>query len=263
MDLLTERANLREARRRCLDLAGLPFPESEELIAQSDYRIYPEGAEVFTQGEPMPGVFVVARGNLKVMRTNGRSKVQIIDILRPGACIGQVEAMDGGRASCGAEALGATECWLIPSEPLRLMAARNSAVAMWMLQCSAERIRRLVSLVDSLSLSTVPERVARLILELQARNPQRPLVEFSETQEEAAQCIGASREAFSRALRTLADLGMIRNSFPVVRILDLAQTQRFARERVTATHTTPAVGGPLGFHAMTLFHSRARATACS
>jgi CRP-like cAMP-binding protein len=263
MELLTERANIRDARRRCLDLAGLPYPESEELIAMSEFRTYADGAEVFAQGEAMPGVFLVVRGTLKVLRTNGRSKVQIIDILHPGACIGQVEALDGGHASCGAEALGQTDCWLIPPEALRLMASRNTAVAMWMLQCSADRIRKLVSLVDSLSLSTVPERVARLILELQGRNPQRPLVEFSETQEEAAQCIGASREAFSRALRTLADLGMIKNSFPVVRILNLTQMQRFARERVTGPHA-PAAVGPLGFHAMTLFHSRLRAaSACS
>jgi hypothetical protein len=75
----------------------------------------------------------------------------------------------------------------------------------------------------------VPERVALLILDYQGRNPTRTLVEFQETQEDLAQCIGASREAFSRALRLLADLSLIQSTFPVVRILDIQKLQRYAR----------------------------------
>ena len=41
--------------------------------------------------------------------------------------------------------------------------------------------------------------------------------------------VGASREAFSRALRLLADLGLIQSTFPVVRILDTTKLQRYAR----------------------------------
>jgi CRP/FNR family transcriptional regulator len=184
---------------------------------------------VFTQGEGMPGVFVVIQGALKVFRTDGRGKVQVIDILQPGTCVGEVQVFDGGLAASGAEAHGDTECWLIPAMPLRLMAARNNAVAMCLIQHFAGKIRHLISLVETLSLHSVPERVAQLILEYQGRNPGRALVEFRETQEDLAQCIGASREAFSRALRLLADLGLIQSTFPVVRILDIQKLQRYAR----------------------------------
>jgi CRP-like cAMP-binding protein len=113
--------------------------------------------------------------------------------------------------------------------PLRLMAGRNNAVSMCLIQHFAGKIRHLISLVETLSLHSVPERVAQLILEYQGRNPGRALVEFRETQEDLAQCIGASREAFSRALRLLADLGLIQSTFPVVRILDIQKLQRYAR----------------------------------
>jgi len=140
-----------------------------------------------------------------------------------------VQVFDGGLAASGAEAHGDTECWLIPAMPLRLMAQRNNAVAMCLIQHFAGKIRHLISLVETLSLHSVPERVAQLILEYQGRNPGRALVEFRETQEDLAQCIGASREAFSRALRLLADLGLIQSTFPVVRILDIQKLQRYAR----------------------------------
>ena len=91
------------------------------------------------------------------------------------------------------------------------------------------KVRHLVTLVETLSLHSVPERVAQLLLEAHESNPGRSLVEFQETQEDLAQCIGASREAFSRALRLLTDLSLIQSTFPVVRILDLGKLQRYAK----------------------------------
>jgi CRP-like cAMP-binding protein len=215
--------------RRIDYLAGLPAAEAEELATVSELRKYPDGTPVFTQGETVPGVFVVVHGALKVFRTDGRGKVQVIDILQPGTCVGEVQVFDGGVAASGAEAHGDTECWLIPASALRTMAAKNNAVAMCMIQHFAGKVRHLISLVETLSLHSVPERVGQLILEYQGRNPGRALVEFKETQEDLAQCIGASREAFSRALRLLADLGLIQSTFPVVRILDIQKLQRYAR----------------------------------
>jgi hypothetical protein len=41
--------------------------------------------------------------------------------------------------------------------------------------------------------------------------------------------VGASREAFSRALRLLSDLGLIHSTFPVVKVVDLAKLRRYAK----------------------------------
>jgi CRP/FNR family transcriptional regulator len=226
-------------------LAGLPAAETDELLAMSELRGYAAGDTVFTQGEAMPGVLLVAKGALKVFQTDGRGKFQVIDFLQPGACCGVDEAFDGGAAASGAEALGATECWVIPSSALRLMADRSPAVAEWLSRHLADKIRRLIALVETLSLHSVPERVAELILENQGRNPERCLVEFRETQEDSAQRIGASREAFSRALRLLADLGLIKNMFPAVRILELQKLQRYARGWGHGRQVVAA--GPVGY----------------
>jgi CRP/FNR family transcriptional regulator, dissimilatory nitrate respiration regulator len=215
--------------RRIEFLRGLPALEAEELAGMSELRRYNDGAPVFNQGEALPGVFVVVQGALKIFRTDGRGKLQVIDILQPGTCVGEVQVFDGGLAASGAESHGETECWLIPASALKIAASRNPNVAQCMIQHFAGKVRHLIALVETLSLHSVPERVAQLILEYQGRNPARTLVEFKETQEDLAQCIGASREAFSRALRLLADLGLIQSTFPVVRIIDIPKLQRYAR----------------------------------
>jgi len=215
--------------RRVDYLAGLPQAEAEELASVSELRRYPDGASVFNQGEMIPGIFVVVQGSLKVFRTDGRGKIQVLDMLQPGTCVGEVQVFDGGPIASGAEAHGETECWLIPGPALKRMVQRNPAVGDVIIRHFAGKVRHLIQLVETLSLHSVPERVAQLVLDYQSRNPARALVEFQETQEDLAQCIGASREAFSRALRLLADLGLIQSTFPVVRILDVQKLQRYAR----------------------------------
>ncbi|HET6329484.1 MAG TPA: Crp/Fnr family transcriptional regulator [Holophagaceae bacterium] len=210
-------------------LAGLAPRLATELTAFSEPRRYEDGARVFQQGERIPGVFVVASGALKVFRSDGRGHVQVLDFIRPGQCVGEVQVFDSGPIASSAEAHGATACWLIPAAPLRELAHRTPEVAEVLIQHFAGKVRHLVELVDALSLHSVPERVAQIILDAQERHPERLVVEFEETQEDLAQCIGASREAFSRALRLLTDLDLIHSTFPVVRIVEVAKLQRYAK----------------------------------
>jgi CRP/FNR family transcriptional regulator, dissimilatory nitrate respiration regulator len=210
-------------------LRGLPQPEAEELARYSEFRHLPDGTPAFRQGEHLPGVFVVISGILKVYRADGRGKIQVLDMLEPGTCVGEVQVFDGGTAASGAEAYGDTEVMLIPAEALRRLLRRDPAMAEVIIQHFASKVRHLISLVETLSLHSVPERVAQLLLDRHIANPGRSLVEFDETQEELAQCIGASREAFSRALRLLMDLGLIQSTFPVVRILDMQKLERYTR----------------------------------
>jgi CRP-like cAMP-binding protein len=210
-------------------LTGLEPPLARGLVAMSELRRYPDGARVFQQGERIPGVFAVAEGSLKVFRSDGRGHVQVLDFIRPGQCVGEVQVFDGGPIASSAEAHGETACWLIPASPLRDLAHSTPAVAEVLIQHFAGKVRHLVDLVDALSLHSVPERVAQIVIEAQERAPGRMLVEFRETQEDLAQCIGASREAFSRGLRLLSDLGLIQSTFPVVKIVDLARLRTFAK----------------------------------
>ena len=210
-------------------LTGLPPMLAKELVSVSELLHYQEGQRVFQQGERIPGVFVVAVGALKVFRTDGRGHIQVLDFIRAGGCVGEIQVFDGGPIASSAEARGETSCWLIPSEPLNRIVHSTPDVSAVLIQHFAAKVRHLVDLVDSLSLHSVPERVAQLILEAHQQHPERRFVELDATQEDLAQCIGASREAFSRALRLLSDLELIHSTFPVIRITDIAKLERYAK----------------------------------
>lgn len=215
---------------QALELDGLPRRAAEELARVSTPVQYVDGAIVYAHGDTLPGLLVVARGALRLFSVDGSgTRTLVLDVLGPGACAGGLQVFGGGAALGNAEAVGETLCRVIPARALRLAAARNNEVALCMMRHFAATVRRLLSLAQVLSLQSVPERVGTLILDHHDPARKGRLVEFHENQDALAQRIGTCREALCRGLKLMAELGLIRNSFPVVRILDLEGLRRFAR----------------------------------
>jgi CRP-like cAMP-binding protein len=207
---------------------GLPQEKCEELEKQSELRTYPAGTVIHSQGDALQGVLVVSKGSLKLVRHAGRDKSQVIDIARPGRCMGEVQLLSGMPAVASAVATEDTECWFIPAAVILQAVKSDPAVAGAFLCQLAAKMRLTVSLIEALSLHTVPERVARLILFFHQEAPEKNFVEFRETQEGLAHHIGSSREALNRGLKMLGELGFVHNSYPVVHIIDEAKLRRFA-----------------------------------
>jgi CRP/FNR family transcriptional regulator len=201
-------------------LENLPEAEGKQLSGLSGLHSYRDGDIVFSKGEKLQGVFVIAKGSLKIFQTAGKEKTQVLDLLMPGQCIGEAEVFSDSSAVSTAEACGDTKCWLIPGDALRRIIKESPIVSEAMLKHLSKKMLHLVPLVETLSLHNVPERVAKMVVDRLNKNPDRNFVEFHETQEELANYIGASREAFNRALRLLGNLGIIQNTFPVVRVND-------------------------------------------
>ncbi|MCL1908159.1 MAG: Crp/Fnr family transcriptional regulator [Holophagaceae bacterium] len=210
-------------------LDSLPEAESKQLSSVSELRRYDDGSTVFSMGDILPGVFVVSSGALKIFRTTAKNKIQVLDVLLPGQCVGEAQVMSSTCAATSAEARGYSECWLIPSDALRQVIKHSPVVSEVVIKHLAGKILHLVPLVETLSLHRVPERVAQLILDYLKRTPGRSFVEFNETQEELSQYIGISREAFNRALRLLSDLEIIQSTFPVVRVNDQNKLLRYSK----------------------------------
>jgi len=211
-------------------LAELPDSETEELSLLSEKRSYSNGETIFSQGDTLPGVFVVSKGAFKIFRSVGQGKIQVLDVLKPGQCIGEVQVFSNGIAVSNVEAKGNTECWIIPADVLRQMVYKNPVVSGVMLRHLAAKIMHLVPLVENLSLRSVSERVAQLIIDRHNLAPDRDFVAFNEKQEELAQYIGASREAFNRALRLLNDIGLIKTAFPKIYMIDKQKLKRYCKD---------------------------------
>jgi CRP/FNR family transcriptional regulator len=209
-------------------LDRLSKAKCEELMKVGELRSYAAGTVLHSQGERLPGVLVVSKGCLKLVRSTKTDKMQVLHMAAPGRCMGDVSMLTGLPAAASAIAVEDTECWFIPASAMLPFFKSDPEVSAAFLWHMADRMRHLVALVETLSLHTVPERVAKLILDFHEEEPGKNFVEFRDTQEGMAHHIGSSREAFNRGLKMLNDLGFVHNSYPVVHITDEAKLRRFS-----------------------------------
>lgn len=182
---------------------GIDRRTLEEIACYFRARTYRRGEIVLLEGDRDCGVYFVQRGVVKVLRSSEDGRTQTLTLVGPGHSFNEVPAVDGGPNPASAEAM--TECTVYSvsrADFLRLL-DRYPQISRAVLVAFAARLRQLVELASDLTLRTVPQRLAKLLLE--QANIAGPL-----TQHEMAERLGTVREVIGRSLRALADEGLLR-----------------------------------------------------
>jgi len=187
---------------------------AEEAIC----RHYEAGEMVFLEGEPCAGLYVVQDGWLKSVKMSPDGREQVVRFVGPGEAFNELGVLADTPNHVTVIALESCDVWLIRREALLALLETDRRLASIITQNLARRALHLMSLVEDLSLRTVEARLARLLLE-QAREAtlhRRPWA----TQAEMAARLGTVPDVLNRALRKLADEGLIRVARHQIQILD-------------------------------------------
>jgi CRP/FNR family transcriptional regulator len=222
-------ARLDSDNKNATFLDYLPEAERKLLADASELRSFSHGEQVFAAGDMLQGAYVVSDGALKLTRATSKDKVQVLDLILPGQCIGEAHVFTKCAIASKAEAYGDTECLFVPGDALRKITSSSPAVSEAIIKYLAGKMLNVISLAETLGLRTVPQRVAQMIVNHANMDRGEFEAVFFETQTELSHYIGCSREGFNRALRLLTDLGLIRNEFPVICILEPSKLQQYFR----------------------------------
>jgi CRP/FNR family cyclic AMP-dependent transcriptional regulator len=202
--------------------AHLPPETLAALASVAIERSYPQGSTIFWEGEPAAGLFVVGEGCVKICRHSAEGREHILHLLHRGETFNDVAALDGGANPATAIAHTSARVLLIPRPDLIRLTGQYPALAWALLESMARRARHLVAKVEDLAMRSVKARVARLLLEQAVQNDQAALPRLL-TQEEMASQLGTVREMVGRALRSLADEGIIAFDRHQITILSVEQ----------------------------------------
>jgi CRP-like cAMP-binding protein len=205
-------------------LARVPYFQGLEAgtlqaIAQSAIdRRYEAGAPVFIEGEPCAGLYVVQAGWLKSVKMSPAGREQVMRFLGPGETFNEVSVLAGAPNQATVIALEPATVWLIRREALVRLLESDQRLSRAVTQHLAGRVLHLLSLVEDLSLRTVESRLARLLLEHAGQG----VVQRRRwaTQAEMAARLGTVPDVLNRALRKLADEGLIQVERHQIQILD-------------------------------------------
>jgi CRP-like cAMP-binding protein len=191
---------LRETLRVFPLFARLP---DSVLAAVADMALLQErgaGAVIQVEGDEPEAMYLVLRGQVKILRVSPSGREQVIHIAAPGQYINTVPLLDRGPNPATVQALTDVTLLAFPAEPVQALMAREPAFTLALLADLAARQRRLVGLVDDLALHTVQSRLAKLLL-TRAEASERGLPVPPMTQADMAAQLGTVREMVSRTLR--------------------------------------------------------------
>ncbi|HTZ48655.1 MAG TPA: Crp/Fnr family transcriptional regulator [Verrucomicrobiae bacterium] len=215
--------------------AGLNDKEMAALRPRVSSKKYGRGEILFHEGDPCRGLFVVARGKVRIFKVSASGREQVLSIESPGASFAELPVFDGGNYPASAAAFDDSEVLFISRKDFQDFCREHPEVALKVIAVVGGRLRRLVGIIEELSFSTVRQRLITLILRLAQASPARSSagvqVELSKSQQDLAAELGTVRELISRNLGRLQAEGYLTvdgRSIIVKDLEGLKREQQFA-----------------------------------
>jgi len=215
--------------------SGLSEKALEMLSTRTVVRTLPEKTYLFREGEPAAGLYIILKGRIEIFRATPDGREQVIHVEYRNRHLGELPLLDGSPYPASARAGTETRVVFLPREAFQWAYRERPEIADVVIRDLGARLRKLVGLVEKLSLKEVPARVATAVLEAAiAADKARDQASFHlpSTQDEMATRLGTTRESVSRAMGRLGREGAISHKGSRVTIKDLGKLQRAAGSTV-------------------------------
>jgi CRP/FNR family transcriptional regulator len=191
----------------CAFFSQVDGPTRTRLVRMSVRRDYAKGEVIFRDGDPAPGVFVVASGLVRVFKLAPSGKEHVLHLAGPGMTFAEVAVLGNFPCPAFAEALEETHCVLLPVEPFLRALREDHQLSLQILSSMAMWVKSLVSLLEDIVLRDAIGRVAGYLL--QAQSEPGAAVSLPSLKKHIASHLNLTSETLSRTLRQLRDERLI------------------------------------------------------
>jgi len=206
--------------------SGLSEEELGFLIQRVVPRRYLPGEIVFSEGERCSGLYVVASGHVRIFKTSGAGREQVLSIDGPGNSIAEVPVFDGGNYPASCATIDDTTLLFVSKQDFQALCLAHPQVTLKVLRVVGARLRRLVGIIEELSFATVRQRLVALVVRLAEASgtPSQDGLRFELTKshQDLAAELGTVRELVSRNLSRLQAEGFIEVQGRKIVVKDLA-----------------------------------------
>ena len=206
--------------------SALDEPQFAFLKNHTVERHYAAGEQVFGEGEPCTGLFVVQSGNVRIYKNSPSGREQTLSIEGPGGTVAELPVFDGGNYPASVQAITESTMVFVSKQGFHALCMKYPEVTLRVLAVVGGRLRRLVGIIEELSFSTVRHRLAALLVRLAGEGKKTSAgieVTLPPTNQDIAAQIGTVRELVSRNISRFQSEGFIRVDGRTVLIRDLAK----------------------------------------
>ncbi|PKN05260.1 MAG: Crp/Fnr family transcriptional regulator [Deltaproteobacteria bacterium HGW-Deltaproteobacteria-9] len=210
--------------------AGISAEKLHWLGAQATYKTFKQGEMVIGETDPVRSFYVVVSGQLKLYRSSAEGKEQTLQLLGPGDPFGLCTAFATDSFPASAMAIEKSAVLLIPGTVMEATARQEPVLLLNIIQILSQRLKDSMTLIESLALKEIPGRLASFLNHELLRNAadKKTIVELTLSQRELAKILGATPETLSRALRKMANDGILATAGRTITILDHKALEQLA-----------------------------------
>ena len=194
--------------------ASLTEDEMRALAARATSMKFQKDEELFAEGDPCKGLYLVAAGKIRIFKLSPSGREQILAVEGPGSSFAELPVFDGGNYPAAASALeDDTEVLFVSRKDFQHFCREHPDVALKVIAVVGSRLRRLVGIIEELSFTTVRQRLIALIVRLtqasKTRSEQGIHIELTKSHQDLAAELGTVRELVSRNLSRLEAEGFL------------------------------------------------------
>jgi CRP-like cAMP-binding protein len=210
----TEPERVARALREVPLFATVPEPYFGEIAARIRLRHYVAGDVIFHQHDVGEGLYLVARGAVRIFLRSDDGQELTIARFESGEFFGELAAIDEEPRSATAMAAEPTDLLVLHrSDFLSYLRARPEA-AVFCLRILARRLRQADAQLGDATFLTLPARLAKTLVDLgrtygQSGPDGSVRVALRLTQSELASMVGGSRPTVNQLLQRFRRLGWI------------------------------------------------------
>jgi CRP/FNR family transcriptional regulator, cyclic AMP receptor protein len=213
-------------------LGRLTADELAALRSRAVPRHFARGATIMHQGEVPGRVVVIEHGRAKVTAVTEDGAEIVLAFRQPGDLLGELSALGGEQRLATVRALEELDALAVAAGDFDTFLEQHPRVALVILRVVIERLRAADRQQVEFAAHHTLARVASRLLELAERFGEPSdggvLITLPISQEELASWAGASREATSKALRDLRELGCVETRRRNITVRDVEALSRVA-----------------------------------
>lgn len=213
-------------------VSALTEGEREALAEHGVARRFGRGTGLFHEHEDSDRVVIVVRGRVKVYSVTAEGREVVFGFRGPGDILGELSALDRRPRSASVAALEPVEALFVSAVDFRAFLGRHPRVSLLLLEMISWRLRdadrKRVEYAAFDSVGRVAARLVELCEEHGRPAGEGVAITLPLSQDELAGWTGSSREAVSKALHTLRELGWVETRRRRITVLDVAALRRRA-----------------------------------
>ena len=153
-----------------------------------------------------------------------------MQLLGPGDPFGLCTAFATNSFPANAMAIVESSVLLIPGTVMEETARQEPAILFNIIQILSQRLKDSMEMIESLALKEIPGRLASFLCHMlpEVTANKKTSVELTISQRELSKILGATPEALSRALRKMANDGVLSTAGRVITVLNRQALEQLA-----------------------------------